>query len=633
MSGRLEPGAALSVTAENIGGIDRTSVRLEPGVNVLEGRNATNRTSLLQAIMAAFGSERSTLKGDADEGRVEVEAGDASVSRRLRRQNGSVVFEGEAFLEDPELADLFAFLLASNPARNGGKRGEDLRELIMRPIDTAEIRARIRSLEAEKREIDEELAELDAFEAERSDLETERAEIERTIETREATIEELQAELDAAEGDPEALTAEGEDVDALQSARAELEEIDFDLETERETRDELEAERERVGEELEGLEDGGDAAERLAGRLDELRERKRALDATIGDLQSVITFNEDRLAEGGLDLDGGERRGEAVTDRLVEDAITCWTCGSAVERADVSETLERLRALHEAKLDERRDLEDRIDDLAEREATRREEAERRERLERRLESIESELDSTAQRIDSLREARETQRETVEALETDVDREGALESVLETQRELTQVELERDRHADRLREVEARLDELDERLAQRDSLESRRECVDEELQDLRGRVDRIEADAVDSFNEHMDAILGILEYANIERVWIERRGDPGPDGGRSAFELHVVRTADDGTTYEDTVDHLSESEREVTGLVFALAGFLAHEVYETVPVMLLDSLEAIDSDRISDLVAYFEEYVDCLVVALLPEDAAALPEEYTSHDDF
>ncbi len=51
-------------------------------------------------------------------------------------------------------------------------------------------------------------------------------------------------------------------------------------------------------------------------------------------------------------------------------------------------------------------------------------------------------------------------------------------------------------------------------------------------------------------------------------------------------------------YEDTLRHLSESEREVTGFVFALAGYLVHDVHEQVPFMLLDSLEAIDSDRIA-----------------------------------
>jgi uncharacterized protein YbaR (Trm112 family) len=94
-----------------------------------------------------------------------------------------------------------------------------------------------------------------------------------------------------------------------------------------------------------------------------------------------------------------------------------------------------------------------------------------------------------------------------------------------------------------------------------------------------------------------------------------------------FDLHVIRSTDAGAAYEDTVDHLSESEREVTGLVFALAGYLVYEVYETVPVMLLDSLEAIDADRIDALVEHIVAHADYLVVALLPEDAAALSDTY------
>ena len=66
---------------------------------------------------------------------------------------------------------------------------------------------------------------------------------------------------------------------------------------------------------------------------------------------------------------------------------------------------------------------------------------------------------------------------------------------------------------------------------------------------------------------------------------------------------------------------------MTGLVFALAGYLVHEVYETVPFMLLDSLEAIDSERIADLVEYVTDYAEFLVVALLPEDAQALDDAY------
>jgi uncharacterized protein YhaN len=97
--------------------------------------------------------------------------------------------------------------------------------------------------------------------------------------------------------------------------------------------------------------------------------------------------------------------------------------------------------------------------------------------------------------------------------------------------------------------------------------------------------------------------------------------------KNSFDLHIIRSTDDGTAYEDTVDHLSESEREVTGLVFALAGYLVHEVYETCPFLLMDSLEAIDSNRIAALVDYFASFADNLVVALLPEDAQALDDDY------
>jgi hypothetical protein len=44
-------------------------------------------------------------------------------------------------------------------------------------------------------------------------------------------------------------------------------------------------------------------------------------------------------------------------------------------------------------------------------------------------------------------------------------------------------------------------------------------------------------------------------------------------------------------------------------------------------MQLDSLEAIDADRIAALVEHVAAHADYLVVALLPEDAAALDQNY------
>jgi hypothetical protein len=147
-----------------------------------------------------------------------------------------------------------------------------------------------------------------------------------------------------------------------------------------------------------------------------------------------------------------------------------------------------------------------------------------------------------------------------------------------------------------------------RLTERDQIDVKRGELQGELTDLRGRIERIEERAIEAFNAHMETVLELLDYANIARIWLERRETQVREDRRTVtktvFELHVIRSTDSGTTYEDTIDHLSESEREVTRLVFALAGYLAHDLYESMPVVLLDSLETIDSDRIAALVDYF-----------------------------
>jgi DNA repair ATPase RecN len=91
MSQQVAPGETVELEVENIGGIDETTVEFSPGVTILTGRNATNRTSLIQAIMAVLGSEHASLKGDADQGRIELTVGETTYTRTLHRENGSIV--------------------------------------------------------------------------------------------------------------------------------------------------------------------------------------------------------------------------------------------------------------------------------------------------------------------------------------------------------------------------------------------------------------------------------------------------------------------------------------------------------------------------------------------------------------
>ena len=117
MSKAQVSGWPVEVQAANIGGISETEVSFSLGVTILTGRNTTNRTSFLRAIMAALGSESTSLKRDSDEGYVEPAIGDNTYRRVLEREGGTVVVGGEPYLDNPEGADFFTFILENNEAR------------------------------------------------------------------------------------------------------------------------------------------------------------------------------------------------------------------------------------------------------------------------------------------------------------------------------------------------------------------------------------------------------------------------------------------------------------------------------------------------------------------------------------
>ena len=627
----------VSVDVRNIGGIEDASVTLPPGVSILTGRNATNRTSFLQALMAGIGSKQSSLKGNADEGSVTLNLGQETYTRTLTRQNNSVVFSGDPYLEDPTLADLFAFLLENNEARRAVARGDDLREIIMRPIDTDSIDTEIRDCKRERDELESEIETIDSLERDLPDLEADRRKKVEELEAAEAELESVREKLEELDaGIEESRTQKQEMEEAFQrvrDARSDLDDLEFDLETERSTLTELKSERKELQETVEEAEDPDENPDRLAGRIDELRRRKRSLDDDISELGSVIGFNEDMVDGSGIDI-GEKTSSNDPTDALTAgDQTACWTCGSEVETNQIEATLDRLRELRSDKLDRRNEIRAEIEEVSEQQSTIRETQREIKRAEERLDAVETEVESIESRIADLEARIESKREEIEKLEAEaesIDVDG-YDEALELHREANGIELRVEQIEDDIDKIDDKIDEREAAIERREDLKAEREELADRLTELRTRVDRIEENAVEEFNEHMETVLDILEYENLDRIWIERRETEVREGRRKVmrtrFDLHIVRSSPDGTTYEDTVDHLSESEREVTGLVFALAGYLVHDVHETIPFILLDSLEAIDSDRIARVVDYFRTHADYLVTALLPEDAATLPDEY------
>jgi DNA repair exonuclease SbcCD ATPase subunit len=665
-----EENATLS--ARNIGGIDSASVEFSPGVNVLVGRNATNRTSLLQAVIGALGGSSVTLKGDAEEGQTTLTLEDGTYTRRLVRNGKDVVTSGEPLLEDADVGDLFAFLIESNEARQTVARMGDLHNLIMSPVDIDEIKAEIRELKREQKEIDAEIQSIDEEEKQLSELIQRRSSLEEEVERKEDEFEEIRSEIADSDVQPRQRETSNEEIEEKLDKRQELEssreDIIFDLQTERQSLESLQSEQSEIESELDDLPEIPEQRVRdVKSRLRNARERQNMLESTINQMQNIIQFNEEQLEEGeglfgnlqtpddsGLfssfrseantDLLGAlrtEQEDQPVTDPLLDDqqVLTCWTCGSQVKKKQIKKVVDELRDIRSEQLELLNDVKNEIQELNETKSSLEQSNKRRECLERKLTQLSQEIETRHNRIEEL----ETRKETIEAeidelsnqIETlreeiDVEENPDYTAILDLQEDAKRLELEIEQDREEIDDIASEIDATEDRINQREDLKAEREEIRDRLTELRQRVEQIEQRAVSEFNERMAEILNILNYSNIERIWIERI-DTGT-GERSvstdaSFDIHVVRATDGGSHYRDTIDHLSESEREVTGLVFALAGYLVHDVHESVPFIVLDSLEAIDSDRIARVIEYLSDYAEYLVVALLPEDAASLDDEY------
>jgi DNA repair exonuclease SbcCD ATPase subunit len=629
---------------EHIGGIDSAQVDIPPGVTVLTGKNATNRTSFLQSIMGAMGSREVTLKGDADEGHIRLEFGGETYERTLTRTGDAVKFSGDPFLEEPEVADLFAFLLETNEPRQSVARGDDLREIIMRPVDTTAIKEEISRLEAEKEEINDELATIENRKTDLPRLEQRRTELREQIEDKRDELAELEEEIDENSQNIEESRREQQKLesklDELRETRSEIESIRRKIETQEESIASLKSERSELEAEREELPSApmGEHAN-LEDEIVRLREQRQSLSTEISDLQSLIQYNEERLEDDDYEvlqtLEDTSTSGE-LTDKLLaddEEDLICWTCGSTVDREQIEATVERLQSLRQEKVAELNDLKTELEDLKDQQSEAERKQRRRDQLDEKLDDVAAEIDRRTEQVESLKEQRQSLTETVETLESDVEdlESEDFEEILSLHTEANQLEFEIDRLESDLDEATEEIETIEGMLEDAEELRAEREELGDQLTDLRTKIDQIESQAVEEFNQHMDALLETLEYDNLDRIWIERVERSVREGRRTVdramFELHIVRTTENGAAYEDTIDHLSESERKVTGLIFALAGYLVHDLHEAVPFMLLDSLEAIDADRIAALVDYFSDYAEYLVVALLPEDAQALDDDY------
>ena len=512
--------SSLEVRVENVGGISRGEASLSPGVTLVSGQNASNKSSFLRALAGVLGGPAPPLKSDADGGSVRLAVGDEEHHLALSRSDdGTVVTDSRPFSAAGNRCELFVALTETNPIRQAVLAGEDLSDLLTRPVDTESVEAEIDRLTEEKGSLDERLEELDAVEnrlpglrARRTTLEEKLADVEARLDEKRDAVERLEAEVD---NDPE--TAQ------LQRTRTERSEVRTRLAAAEEAVESLEAELDEVTSRLAETDTDEDASpDDLDAELTDLHRRKQRLTSTINALSPIVEINAEILDEGA-DIPDAMTADEVVAELdPISQTITCWTCGSTVERAEIAEQVKTVERIVAEKRAQREAVTDRIETVTEQKEEIESRRAERERLLDRREDLTDELARRREKLESLRETHRELETEVERLQQQAAETSEAEAKLAAEYEaVTDLEYERGQLESDLERVTEEVERAESALSERPDVERRRERVAARLRETRARIDRIEQDLVNTFNEMMQEVLDALEYDAVERIWLER----------------------------------------------------------------------------------------------------------------
>ena len=577
---------------ENVAGIRDGEAELHPGTNAVQAGNWQGKTSLVTAVRVVLGGvvTPNVLTDGASQGHVRLTTDDGETYEvDLRDAPDGVVRDGEPYLtESPAriCADLFAFFDERNEIRRAVRNGEDLTPLLTRPLDAADLEAQVADLRDERRAAERELERT-------AGVTGELAATRRRVETLEDELAEQRAELadlDPGDDDPadESTSAE------LDAARTSHERTRQRIERQERQIESIESELAEREAELDDLTVPDDPD--LQDRLERKRDRLADLDAEIDTLQTLYNATEQVRDRDHLDV-------VADVDRsLSGDAVTCWVCGTETTREAIESRLADLREAVAERRETATSLRESVEEL---EARRRQidrDRSRRDELQREVSALRSRL---AERRDDLTESRERREELaarIDDLEAQVDETDDRRQTLEAAVVRTETKLESAREE---------AEELARQADQREAIESRIEELSAEIESLRSRRE----ETIDEARAAFDAALAdVVEYfgPSFRGARLDKHTDP--DTGRTEkLELVIARGG-----REISVDRLSEGEVELVGLVAALAGHEAFDVADRVPCLLLDDLGGLDSDHLHTLVEYLDDRTEYLVTTAYPE---------------
>ncbi|MDT3435780.1 archaea-specific SMC-related protein [Haloarcula sp. 1CSR25-25] len=571
-----------TIEIERIAGILDGSATVAPGLNVVRGSNWQGKSSFIESIKTALGVSTELTEG-AESGAVHLETPTGVYDVTLTRENGTVTRHGQPYLTDEYdaiRAELFACLDERNAIRRAVRAGENLEDVLLRPLDFQNIDAQVESLQREREQLETQLAQ--AREAKKR-----LPSVQEKVTRLENEIEELQAKRETID------TADGSDGNS-ESARDQLSQARTEQNQVRNRIERLEQSIERTEQRLSERRDALDdlevpAYDDIEDELAAARERLSQVERDGEVLQSVYSATEMVLSENRLDL---------LTDverNLDGDTVACWTCGSETSRADLADQLDAIGSELTAMRAQKETYRDTVEEL---ETQREEVSQARQRkadLEEEIADLEATLADRKQSLEAARDRLEQAQADAERLSDRVD---------ETVAELSDVESEIKYREAELEDTADELSQLETRAARVDALEPELEAVREDLAELRTRKDRIKREARDAFDTAMRDILS--------------RFGTGFETARLTADFDVV-VARDGQ--EASLDALSEGELELIGFVAALAGRESFDVGDAVPLLLVDGLGGLDDDNLHTLIEYLQQGTEYLVFTAYPEYTA------------
>ncbi|WP_247004624.1 archaea-specific SMC-related protein [Halosolutus gelatinilyticus] len=566
-----------ALSLANIAGIREGRAELSRGVNAIRASNWQGKSSFLAGIETAMGTATPLTEGE-ERGHAVLETSDDAYRVELRRENGRVVSSGSPFLTDEYgrvCAELFAFLDETNPVRQAVRNGDNLEDVLTRPLDFENIDERIAELQREREQVDAELEQAETAAERLPSLESTVAALESDLED----LRDRREELDAA-----GAAGDDESGNKLSEARADRDQLERRIRRLEETLRSARERRSTLREELDALDvDESDELEAsLSTARSELRDRERDLEL----LQSIYEANKRMLDEDRLDLLAG------VSRSLTDDAADCWICGQETTRdaieSSIAELGERVRTLQ----DDAESYRDRVDELQSRMSAIESQRKRKRRLESDLREAEETISTKNSQLETARDRRDE-------LETEID--DLEESVQEATDERAEVESEIKYLEAELDDASDELDRADRRASKRPQLEDARAEISDELTTLRERKETIERETRETFEREMRELVDEFEIGfEVARL-------------TGSFELVIAREG-----RETTVDALSEGEVELVGLVVALAAHEAFEVDDLVPVILLDGLGSLASDNLARFAELISERAPFIVLTAYPE---------------